>query len=181
MRTKQLHLLPKEIIPTNASFGGSLRRGKRKIARPLSAKNPVHLVIKSSFARGSLSFVNNRKLLDDRLRRSAKKWGTKIMNHKWNWDHAHLIIHIANRTIYKYWIREFTGAVVQALTKKTGYELKRFFDHRPFTRIIQWGRDLKNAFDYLDLNEMEIFGCRPPRKTKRRSRNLSAGGKLLRS
>ncbi len=177
MRTRQLSLLPKDIMNTNVSFGGSLRTGERKIARPLSSKNPIHLVIKSSMALGMLSFPNNRKTMDNIIKATAKKWGITLMDHKWNWTHLHAIIQVPNRTIYNNWIRELTGAIVQYLSKKTGLDIKRFFDHRPFTRVLHWGKDLKNAYDYLILNEMELFGCRPPKKKGKKNSTIKRSAK----
>lgn len=164
MRTSQLSLLPK-LAKSSTSFGGSLLHGRRKAERPISAKRPMHLVLKSTQAVGTLSFVNHRRSLEVVLQRCARKWGVRLMDHQWNWNHLHVVILVPNRTIYHHWIRELTGSVVRTLEGKTGIFLRRFFDHRPFTRVLQWGRDLQNALAYLELNEMEIFGCRPPKKT----------------
>jgi REP element-mobilizing transposase RayT len=180
MRTKQLSLLPKEFMLKDTSFGGDLLVGKRKAARPITAKNPIHMVLKSTKAKGNLSFMNHRKKLDEVLRRVSNKWGITLMKHEWNWDHLHSIIRVPNRTIYNNWMRELTAALVHALSIKTGTKLSSFFDHRPFTRIIQWGKDLKNALDYLELNQMEIFGCRPfkkkgkPNSTRKKSAKRSS-------
>lgn len=169
MRTKQLSLLPKEFMIKSSAFGGALLVGKRKSVRPPSTKEPFHLVLKSNQAKGELSFVNNRKLLDGILQRSSKKWGVKILRHEWVWDHLHGIFMVSNRALYKAWIRELTSEIVKALSQRIKRTLENFFPLRPFTRIIKWGRDLKNAFRYLELNQMELFGCRPAKQKARKS------------
>lgn len=152
---KQLSLFPNEF---SKSFGGSILKGKRKSARTLSSQHPIHLVLRSSKAHKSLSFANNRSKLDRIYRACAQKWGIKIYGLVWNFDHVHAVIKIPNRTLYINWIREVTGAIAAMLGAKD------FFDERPFTRIVEWGRDLRNAKDYLELNDMERFGQRPQKK-----------------
>ncbi|MEQ1666451.1 MAG: hypothetical protein ABL927_13865, partial [Bdellovibrionales bacterium] len=34
----------------------------------------------------------------------------------------------------------------------------KFWDQRPFTRIVEWGRDFKNACSYLMQNSLEAIG-----------------------
>lgn len=164
MRNQQLYFLPKPLLRTDNSFGGSLLRGKRKRARPISTKRPMHMVLKSSFAVGGLSFLVHRSALERVLSSCARRWGVRLMDHQWNSNHVHLIIRVSSRTLYRRWIRDLTASLVLLLARKTGFPLKRFFDHRPFTRVLNWGKDLRNAIDYLELNEMEVFGCRPKKK-----------------
>ena len=56
------------------------------------------------------------------------------------------------------------------LAKRTKKTITHFFDFRPFTRIIQWGKDFQTAKDYLIKNQMEVFGLRPKEKPKQRER-----------
>ena len=42
------------ITQARFSFGGSLLEGKRKTARPLSTKKPIHLILKSSGSKSLL-------------------------------------------------------------------------------------------------------------------------------
>ncbi|MGZ6447738.1 MAG: hypothetical protein ACXWRA_06880, partial [Pseudobdellovibrionaceae bacterium] len=57
------------------SFGGSSLKGKRKSARPLSSKKPLHLILKSS---GSSFFNPGNRKLEDIFREHAKKHSIKI-------------------------------------------------------------------------------------------------------
>lgn len=144
----------------SSEFGGALLEGKRKTVRPLTSKKPIHIVIRSIKARGSHSFANNRKRLDQELQRCSKKWGIKVYSRVWVWDHLHAIIKIPNRTLYKNWIRELNSAIVRSL------KAKDFFELRPYTRVIEWGQHLLQAQSYLELNEMETFGLRPRKPPK---------------
>ncbi len=50
---KQQSFLPK--LPT--AHGGDLRNGRRKVARPFSHKNAIHVVLRSHRARGRWSML----------------------------------------------------------------------------------------------------------------------------
>jgi len=63
MRAKQLSFLPKQEL----QHGGELTRGRRKTARPLDPKRPVHLVLRSSRAKGPWSLLHPKN--ERRVRR----------------------------------------------------------------------------------------------------------------
>lgn len=184
-RSKQLSLIPKNqmvSIGTRAgakAFGGDLSKGKRKVARPLATNRPIHLVLKSTRAKGQLSFLNHQSHLDRVLKSVSKKWGIVIRRTAWVGNHVHCIIEVGSRFQYRAWIRELTAGIVRTLSQRCRLrlnergemnrsslldslaDLKSFFDHRPWTRIIEWGKDYRQALDYLTLNQMEAFGLRP--------------------
>jgi len=56
-------------------FGGSLLSGKRKSARPLSTKKPIHLILKCT---GKSVFNPSNRKLENPIRHQAKKYGKKI-------------------------------------------------------------------------------------------------------
>lgn len=171
-KSKQLSLIPDQTQNRLKSFGGELNKGKRKTARPISIKKSMHVVIKSSKAVGRLSFLNHQRQLDQSLRIISKKWGVVVRKTAWVRNHVHLILQIGSRSQYQGWVREMTSAMVHVLKTRIQdhsdllHQLTRFFDHRPFTRVIEWGRDLENAIDYLALNQMEVVGLRPAKKLK---------------
>ena len=187
-RSKQLSLIPKnQIAPIGIkagtrSFGGELNSGKRKVARPLATNRPIHLVLKSTKAKGDLSFLNHQSRLDRALRRISKKWGVALRKTAWVGNHVHLIFQIGSRRQYQFWIRELTAALVRVLSERMRFvksrvpvrlhslsaieTLKSFFDHRPFTRVIEWGRDYRQAVEYLILNQMEAVGLKRPKKLR---------------
>lgn len=131
----------------------------------------MHLVIKSSKAVGRLSFLNHQSHLDQSLRVTSRKWGVAIRKTAWVRNHVHLVLQFGSRTQYQGWVREFTAAIVRVLQNRIDNstelinQLRKFFDHRPFTRVIEWGKDFQNALNYLTLNQMEAFGLRPKRKS----------------
>jgi len=136
-------------------FGGSFLKGKRKSARPLSTKNPIHLVLKSTHAR---PFHPTSRKLEKIFRAQAQKYGIRIYDMALNWSHIHALITIPSRQAYLAFIRTLTSAIVGLLSKTAGQSLKGLFDLRPFTRILSWGREFRSVQGYLGLNQMESLG-----------------------
>jgi hypothetical protein len=113
-------------------FGGDLLAGKRKTARPLSTKKPLHLVLKST---GSSFFSPGNRQIENIFRDHAKKYGIQIYEISFNWSHVHLILKLPTQGSYKAFIRTVTSAIVAFLSMKSGKDLRGMFDLRPFTRI----------------------------------------------
>ena len=136
-------------------FGGSLLTGVRKNARVLSTKKPIHAIIKST---GSKFFNPGNVSLESLIHAHASKYKIKIHRISLNWSHIHMIFMIPSREAYKAFIRTLTAAMVRAISKFAGKTLKGIFDLRPYTRILEWGRDYKNVMEYHDLNDLEARG-----------------------
>lgn len=137
-----------------AEFGGSLlKKGGRKTQRPLSTKCPIHLVLKSS-ERFRL-FNPRNKQVDLLLRRQAARFQIQIFDFAVNWSHIHLLIQIPDRKNYVAFIRSFTAQLVRLFAQHMAYPLKGLFELRPYTKILSWGRQFKNAFQYQKLNQLE--------------------------
>lgn len=179
-KSKQLSLIPGQSQSRLKSFGGDLNQGKRKTARPISTQRPMHLVIRSTKAVGRLSFSNHQRQLDQTLRSTAIKWGVVVRKAAWVRNHVHLVVQVGSRTQYQGWIRELTAAIVGVLKARVRdhvdlvHQLTQFFDHRPFSRVIEWGKDFQNALDYLTLNQMEVFGLRPFRNKQSKNKFRSS-------
>jgi len=150
-------------------FGGSLLEGKRKTKRPLSTKEPIHLVLKST---GNRVFSPGDRRIENLIRNQAAKCKIKVFRVSLNWTHVHAIIQIKDRKSYNSFIRTVTALLVSLISKIKKIDLTGLFDLRPFTKIISWGRQFRNVFEYHDLNDLEAFGYvkREKKKAKQRKR-----------
>ena len=83
-------------------FGGSLLTGKRKSARPISTKHPLHLVLKST---GGSYFNPTNKQLEKLIRTQAKKYSITIYDYALNWSHIHVLLRVPSRKDYLAFIR----------------------------------------------------------------------------
>lgn len=146
---KQLNL----ILNSGKDFhGGSLAKGKRKSARPLSTRKPIHLVLKAS---KQVNLFKNGGVVNATINKYAAACGLKIYSMSVQVDHIHLCVRIHDRNLYKKFIRSLTGV----LAKRFGKGLWKF---SPFTRVGQWGKGFAILKNYLQLNEFEISGVVPP-------------------
>jgi len=149
-------------------FGGSLLEGKRKTARPLSTKEPIHLVLKST---GNRVFFPGDRRIENIIRNNAVKYKIKLYRISLNWTHVHAIIQIPDRKAYNSFIRTVTAELVRLISKIKKMDLTGLFGLRPFTKIISWGRQLKSLFGYHDLNDLEAFGyIKREKKVKKKSK-----------
>src|SRR5437868_9007060 len=158
-------------------FGGSLLEGKRKAARPLSTKVPIHLILKSNgiplstnktIKKCTLFNPGNRELKKI-IRTYANKYQITIYDMALNWSHIHLAVRIPSRAAYLAFIRTLTAKLIFYLSKLKKQNLKGLFSLRPYTRILSWGRELKTVLDYIILNQLEARGIITREKKGRRS------------
>ncbi|RYZ83546.1 MAG: hypothetical protein EOP06_19775, partial [Proteobacteria bacterium] len=83
-------------------FGGSLTRKLiGRTARPISSKDPMHLVLKSNKATGRFSFghKSNVRKVNDLVRSQCKKYGVKLIEYSNNFNHLHLLLKFPSRAI----------------------------------------------------------------------------------
>lgn len=139
----------------------------------------MHLVIRSSKARGTWSFRRreNAALISKYLKCFADKHFIRVYKIANVGNHLHLHIRIQKRFGYKPFIQAFTSAVAVGITRvnhsvndseqdqhppagKLGAKKQRlkFFDLRPFTRVIKSMRGYLTLRDYIRINELEGEG-----------------------
>lgn len=175
---KQISFLPR----IKKSFGPEDLKGKRKGERILSSRQAIHLILKSDIVLEFGRFYKYKKMIAAELKKFSEKFGIRIYSYEINSDHIHLIIQIQNREQYKRFIAAFTGSVAKKIAKlnqdkidslsnrnKTLAPLEKlefeslgaragkikFWKTRPFTRIIEWGKDFRTTQNYLYQNKME--------------------------
>ena len=152
--SKQLNFFAK----SDKQSGGSLGIGKRKVARVLGTRTPIHFVLKSQ---KSINLYLQRPLLQKLLYRYAQRFGIKIYKESVQRDHWHFCIKMTNRHLYRGFIRALTGTIARQLGKGLWSQL-------PFSRIVTWGRDFLNVTDYILLNQCEVAGIVPSAIRKRK-------------
>jgi REP element-mobilizing transposase RayT len=161
-------------------FGGSLIKGNAREARPIAIKKPMHLVMRSSLATGELSFlrsVRSRKI-EAAVKRLGERTGVRVYRYANSGNHIHLLVLPRSRAAFKAYLRAITGLIARiTLGVERGRALgKKFWDARPYTRIIEWGREFKAVAAYVAQNTLEALGFIPyqPRKHKSRLQSASA-------
>ncbi|MCB0392558.1 MAG: transposase [Bdellovibrionales bacterium] len=153
---------------TDSRYGGELfktRKG-RQIPRPLTIKNTMHLVLRSSKAKEEWSFrrTENNKRIQQILNKFCSKYGVKLISRANVGNHLHLHIKLSSRHTYKPFIRAITSAIAMAITGASRVKpLKtflngKFWDARPFTRFVDNWRYYFNLTEYIKVNQLEGSG-----------------------
>ncbi len=130
----------------------------------------MHLVLRSSKAKGDWSFRRpaNKLKIRQIVTKFSEKYGIKILSLANVGNHLHFHIKLSNRYTYKCFIRAITAAIAMAVSGTSRWNpLKkepkdRFWDYRPFTRVIIGFRAFLNLRDYIEINELEGFGFQRP-------------------
>jgi REP element-mobilizing transposase RayT len=143
---KQLTLfhLPREVI-----FGGELLVGKRKTKRPLSTKHAIKTVIRGDVTQCG-TFRAYPRRITKMINHYAKKFDIRVYEFSINSNHLHLLIKISQ-------LKDF-GRFMRALCGAMALEFNVKWYHRPWTRIVGWGRAFKIARDYVIKNQKESAG-----------------------
>ena len=145
----------KKLAPRRITHGGSRAHGRA--TRPLDRKRSVHLVLKSSSAKGKMSLLTHKlkvkKILDDR----AKQFHVKIHKQENMGNHIHVVASFARREGFQHFLRTVTALIAREVTgaRKGRPFGRRFWDELAFTRVVMGWRDYRSVTNYLKKNEIE--------------------------
>ncbi len=152
------------------SYGGELlkKRKGRISGRPIVTRQTMHLVLRSSLANGKWSFLEpkNKAATRDILKKFATKYGVKLLYGANVGNHIHLEIQLTNRYAYKPFIRAITAAIAMKITGVSRWKtkeqvgIKKFWDLRPFTRVVTGWKARLSLKDYIKINRLEGQGIR---------------------
>ncbi len=173
-RSKQTSLLAKE----KSAYGGDLlkTRAGRRGARPLSTRETIHLVLRSTKAKGEWSFrrPRNHSHVNRIIEKFSVIYGVRVISMANVGNHLHLQIKLSNRFTYKPFIRAVTAAIAMAVTGRNRWTRaamaakhtnrvkksrdEKFWDRRPFTRIVESFKAWLSLKDYVRINQLEGAG-----------------------
>lgn len=164
---------------TTGVHGGEVGLGKRKTRRPFDPKQALHVVLRSSKAKGRHSLLHPAHCnnVRDLLERLKVRWDVTVYRYANVGNHLHLLLRAKSRKDWQGFIREFSGGVVMLVTgARKGKGLSRarsrsaprssergFWDHLVYSRIVRFGRAFRLASDYVLTNLWEAAGV-PVRK-----------------
>jgi len=102
----------------------------------------------------------NAKKIEEILGRFAPKYGINILSLANVGNHLHMQMKLSNRHTYKKFIRAITAAIAMAITGMSRWNKLdiKFWDYRPYTRVVQSFRGFLNLKAYIRINQLEGFG-----------------------
>jgi REP element-mobilizing transposase RayT len=163
-RPRQL-FLDKSLKVSRVFGGGLLKNSNAKSARPISTKESMHIVLRSSLAKGSLSMLraNRASKIRECVEAQAKRFQVKIYQFSNVGNHLHILVKAGHRALFKSFLRSITGLIARITlgVQRGAAKSIKFWDYRPFTRIVAWKRDFKTVFFYLIQNTYEAAGWIP--------------------
>lgn len=122
----------------------------------------MHIVLKSSRAVGRKSFAHSKNFgrVKAAIERGCSRYGVKLILYSNNFNHLHLLVRFKSRAMYLRFIRTVCGELAMIATgaKKGANAAQKFFDARPFSRIIRGFKTFRVAYDYVRLNQLEAAG-----------------------
>src|SRR6266850_12225 len=143
-----------ELVRT--AHGGAVRRGLRKLERPVSTRRPMHVVLSSERARGAWSLRRHERTVRDALRKMAHRFGVRVYDFANVGSHLHLLVRARRRDAFQAFLRAFAGMVARRVTgARRGRPIGRFFSSTAWSRVVAWGRDYLGVRHYVFRNAIE--------------------------
>lgn len=157
-------LLPGTWSKSRFAFGGAQLNGSHpKTKRIFSPKLPLHVVLKSSQAKGVRSFLRFSREIAHILARQASRHQIRLQQVANAGNHIHLLLEAPSRNHLSAFLRAVSGRIAQKVLGAQTYqansdEPRSFWDARPFSRIVSRGCDHRNVARYLGMNSTEMTG-----------------------
>lgn len=157
------------------------RRG-RSHRRPISNVQTMNLTLRSTQAKGEWSFRNekNWRAISANTAKFAERFRVQVIRLSNVGNHLHFHVRFPEKKAYVKFIRALTAAIAMAITGRSRWlkvRARRFWDLRPFTRVLQTTREVKTFDNYLNLNDLEGDGfLRGTARWILRIRNWARGG-----
>jgi hypothetical protein len=142
--------------------GGSLCKGKRKVKRPFNRKRIIHVVLRSSKARGPLSFLRpkNDDYIHSVLYSQAKKHQVKVFEYVNVGNHLHIKAKAYSREGFAAFLISTSALIARFVSgAKKGRAFGKFWDALVYTRILKSKVEELHLQRYFKANHYEAkFG-----------------------
>jgi len=153
-------------------FGGALLKNSHaKSKRPVTLRAPMHLVLQSSIAKGPFSLHQHQRRVQKIVYDQGRKFGIRIYRLANAGHHFHMILSPGSRRGYQGFIRAISGLIARAALRVERGQAKglKFWDQRPFSRVISWGREYALTCEYILQDNLDAMGFLPVRRSIQRA------------
>lgn len=162
MRTRQLSFLKEMKVSNRLGHGGELGKGKRKSRRPFDPKRAMHVVMRSTRAKGDWSMLTpkNQRRVKAIVKETASKHGIQLFQFANVGNHLHFLFRARQVDSLRAFMREVSGQIAFQMTgsRKTNPLQGKFWDHLPYSRVVTWGREFKTVTRYVIGNLFQAAG-----------------------
>ena len=104
--------------------------------------------------------AKNRRAVDAIIKGQAKRWGLRLYRYENVGNHLHILLRTKQRRQLAGFLRSISGLIARYLLGAERGQFKgiKFWDARPFSRIIQWGKEYLQVQTYFDKNRLQAIG-----------------------
>lgn len=154
----QQKLLPKADLRyvKALTHGGMSRKKRRKIRRPLIPGAVHHVVLKSSKARGQMSFLRPHHQVRQLLNQRARKHFVEVLDFVNMGHHLHIKVRFKDRKRFQNFLRTFSALLARRVTgAHRGQRFGKFWDGLAYTRILTSKLEELGLRGYFDGNRRQ--------------------------
>jgi hypothetical protein len=133
-------------------FGGDTRRGKRKVARPIAVRRPMHLILKSDNARGSRSLLHKRnaRYIAKFVPALAAAYGVNVFSCGNGGTHLHMGVRARSRRGFQNFLRVLGSKLAIYVTgAKKGHKTGKFWTQSAYTKLVETSAQLWELKCYI--------------------------------
>ena len=118
----------------------------------------MHITLRTSV--GNLRQRDIKTWLDSYLPSTARQNGIRLFHFAVVDNHLHLALLAPSRSALNAFFRSITGVIARRVLRAQKGQAKgvKFWDGRPYSRILTWGRELQNVIAYIERNSLEASG-----------------------
>jgi REP element-mobilizing transposase RayT len=162
-KAKNLAFIKKPIL----AYGGDLRKkAENRGPRPLVFRSgSMHITLRSLMAKGIYSFQHSskRQKVKNFVYSFSQGKGVKILSYANVGNHIHLHVKLHNQALYFGWIRGLSSGLAMISHGLEGLKKlkdlnQKFWDQRPFSRVIRSFKHFLNTKSYVEVNILEGMG-----------------------
>lgn len=133
-----------------------------KFQRPFSPDQALHVTLRSELARAEMSLLSphTSEWLTAFVPQLSKKLCVRIYCWSINGNHLHFVINANSREVFQRFLRTLASRIscfVLGVRRGQGKSI-RFWEGRPYSRVLSWGREFSNVMRYVERNIKE--SCR---------------------
>ncbi|MBN8536569.1 MAG: transposase [Deltaproteobacteria bacterium] len=97
--------------------GGQTPKARQRRKRPLSVKEPLHLVLRSDYARGARKLTKHQPMIQGILKKAAGRFKISIYEKAINTNHIHLLVRGKTRESLQNFFRVTAGHIAQNILR----------------------------------------------------------------
>jgi len=151
-------MLLSSYIRKSYSHGGDTSAGKRKTARPITTRTPMHVVFSAKVEQQEYSFFTKRnaQLVKRVFKTYKKRYGLKIFHFAMSPNSIHLIVKARTRSGLQTFMKLFAGTIAKSILIEcqTKRSKRKFWKNRAFTQFINLGKEFSMVMRNIWFREI---------------------------